>query len=90
MNLWKSVSLGWNLFEFSSPHVIKELNFNCHVLLWTIIKSEVIYQLLLLVKYGFVLSTLPALANDSIKQNSKETPKGLKFQVYLKKLPFSS
>ena len=47
MNLWKSVSLGWNLFEFSSPHVIKELNFNCHVLLWTIIKSEVIYQLLL-------------------------------------------
>ena len=52
--------------------------------------QQVIYQLLLLVKYGFVLSTLPALANDSIKQNSKETPKGLKFRVYLKKLPFSS
>lgn len=44
MNLWKSVSLGWNIFEFISPHIIKELNVNCHVLLWTIIKSEVIYQ----------------------------------------------
>lgn len=52
--------------------------------------QQVIYQALLLVKYGFVLSTLPALANDSIKQNSKEIPKGLKFQVYLEKLPFSS
>ena len=38
--------IGLEYFWVQLTSIIKEMNFNHHVLLWTIIKGEVIYQLL--------------------------------------------